>query len=91
MVSKKLKISLPLAMYTHEKVIVSSSLYIKGGVKITLISNISPPTQCISESCIKIKINSNFYFHHSSKGFMKALKAFIKPFETPQRSVKIKI
>ena len=27
----------------------------------------------------------------ASKGFMKALKAFIKPFEAPQRSVKIKI
>ena len=27
----------------------------------------------------------------SSKGFMKALKAFIKPFEVPQRSLKIKI
>ena len=27
----------------------------------------------------------------ASKGFMKALKAFIKPFERPQRSVKIKI
>ena len=26
-----------------------------------------------------------------SKGFMKALRAFIKPFEAPQRSVKIKI
>ena len=26
-----------------------------------------------------------------SKGFMKAFKAFIKPFEAPQRSVKIKI
>ena len=25
------------------------------------------------------------------KGFMKAYKAFIKPFEAPQRSVKIKI
>ena len=25
------------------------------------------------------------------KGFMKTLKAFIKPFEAPQRSVKIKI
>ena len=25
------------------------------------------------------------------KGFMKALKAFIKPFEVPQRSVKTKI
>ena len=27
----------------------------------------------------------------SSKGFMKAFKAFIKPFETPQRNVKINI
>ena len=27
----------------------------------------------------------------ASKGFMKALKAFIKYFEEPQRSVKIKI
>ena len=27
----------------------------------------------------------------TSKGFMKALKAIIKPFEAPQRSVKIKI
>ena len=27
----------------------------------------------------------------TSKGFMKAFKAFIKPFETPQKSVKIKI
>ena len=26
-----------------------------------------------------------------SKDFLKALKAFIKPFESPQRSVKIKI
>ena len=26
----------------------------------------------------------------ASKGFMKALKAFIKPFEAPQGSVKIK-
>ena len=27
----------------------------------------------------------------ASKGFIKALKAFRKPFEAPQRSVKIKI
>ena len=27
----------------------------------------------------------------ASKGFMKALKAFIKPFEAPQRSVKINL
>ena len=27
----------------------------------------------------------------ASKGFMKALMTFIKPFESPQRSIKIKI
>ena len=27
----------------------------------------------------------------ASEGFMKALKAFIKPFEVPQKSIKIKI
>ena len=35
-----------------------------------------------------------FFFlllYGASKGFMKALKAFLKPFEAPQRSVKIKI
>ena len=40
------------------------------------------------------KIKLIFYFHTSLwclKGFMKAFKAFIKPFEAPQRSVKIKI
>ena len=41
------------------------------------------------------KIKLNFYFHTSllcsaSKGFMKAFKVFIKPFEAPQRSVEIK-
>ena len=30
-------------------------------------------------------------FCGASQGFMKAFKAFIKPFEVPQRSVKIKI
>ena len=37
---------------------------------------------------------NNQYFallRGASKGFMKALKAFIKPFEVPQRSVKVKI
>ena len=40
----------------------------------------------------KDKIKSNFYFPTSlfvSKGFMKAFKVFTKPFEAPQRSVKI--
>ena len=50
------------------------------------------PAPCISESCIKIKINFNFtLLFDASKGFMKALKAFIKPFEASQRSVKIRI
>ena len=51
------------------------------------------PVLCISESCIEIKNNLNFYFHTSlcyPKGFMKALKAFIKRFEVARRSVKIK-
>ena len=42
------------------------------------------PAPCISESCIKIKIYLNFYFQTS-------FKAFIKPFDAPQRSAKIKI
>ena len=40
------------------------------------------------------EINLNFIFTlpcRASKGFMKALKALIKPFEAPQRSVKMKI
>ena len=40
------------------------------------------------------EINLNFIFTlpcRASKGFMKALMAFIKPFEAPQRSVKMKI
>ena len=52
------------------------------------------PVPCIIESCIEIKIKLNFYFHTSlgaSKSFRKAFKAFIKPFEAPQRSEKIKI
>ena len=48
----------------------------------------------IFESCIEIKIKLTFYFHTSLwclKRFMKAFKALIKPFEAPQKSVKIKI
>ena len=42
----------------------------------------------------KEKINWNFIFTllcGAAKGFMKALKAFIKPFEALQRGLKIKI
>ena len=55
---------------------------------------ITLPVPYISGSCSKTKIYLNFYFHTSLwrlKGFMKAFKVFIKPFEAPQRSVKIKI
>ena len=48
---------------------------------------------CISESCIEIKIKLNFYFHTSLwylKGFMEVFKTFIKPYEEPQISVKLK-
>ena len=40
------------------------------------------------------RIEKTIYFHNScggSKRFMKVLKAFRKPFEAPQRRVKIKI
>ena len=52
------------------------------------------PFLCIKEIYIKIKINLNFYLQTycgASKGFMKAFNAFMKPFEAPQGSLKIKI
>ena len=52
------------------------------------------PAPCISESCIKIKINLNFYFHTSLwclRRSYEGFKAIIKTFEAPQRSVKIQI
>ena len=52
------------------------------------------PIPCISKSCIKIKINLNFYFHTSLwclKRFYENLKGLHETFEAPQRSVKIKI
>ena len=52
------------------------------------------PPHCISENCIKRKINVNFCFHTSLwfiKRIYEGLKAFIKPFEAPQRSAKVKI
>ena len=50
------------------------------------------PVLCILESCIEAKVN--FFFSllcGASKGFMEAFKAFIKRFEAPLRSVKIKV
>ena len=54
---------------------------------ITLDIFLSLPDPFISESCIKIKINLNFLFSY----FFIVPKAFIKPFEATQKSVKIKI
>ena len=56
-----------------------------------VILTLSAPS--ISESCLNMKINLNFYFHTSLqclKRFFKAFQAFIKSFEAPQGSVKIK-
>ena len=45
---------------------------------------------CISESCVEVKIK--FLFWHFSVMPQKVLwRPFIKPFEAPQRSVKIKL
>ena len=52
------------------------------------------PAPCISESCLKMKIDLKFFFTllcGASRGFVKAFKAFIKPFEAQQSSVKVKI
>ena len=53
---------------------------------------VKPPVPFISESCIEIKIKLNFYFHTSlwclKRFYEGLLKALIKPFEAPQRSVK---
>ena len=60
----------------------------------TMFSLLILPVPNISESCTEIKIKLNVYLTllcGASKGLMKGLKAFIKPFEAPQRSVKIKI
>ena len=43
-----------------------------------------------SESCIKIKINLNFYFH-AFLWCLKRFNVFIKPFDALKGSVKVKI
>ena len=45
------------------------------------------PAPCTSEGCIKMQIN--FLFSHFT--VPQKVLAFIKPFEAPQRSEKIKI
>ena len=47
------------------------------------IASLTLPTPCISESCNKVKINSNFYFHTSLwclKRFYEGLKDLHKIF-----------
>ena len=53
--------------------------------------NLTLPAPCISESYIKEKLTYIFIFTFLcgiSKGALKDLKAFIKPFEAPQRILK---
>ena len=45
---------------------------------------------CISKSCLKNYINFFTLPFDALKSFMRAFKAFIKPFEAPKRSMKIK-
>ena len=57
----------------------------------TLFQYLTLPAPILDE---EKKINLNFYFHTSLwclRRFYEGLKAFIKPSEAPQRSVKIKI
>ena len=66
-----------------------------GRVSIKEFAGLTLPTQCISESYVKMKINLIVLFSHffvvPQKYLWRPLKVFIKPFEAPQRSVKIKI
>ena len=61
--------------------------------KLTERTKVPKLTENGNFECIVFSFN-NFYFRTSFwylKRVMKAFKAFIKPFEAPQKSVKIKI
>ena len=73
---------------------------ISRGIEVTSLPQIHLTLNdpCISESCIETKIKLNFYFHffvvpHKVlwRLFYEGFMAFIKPFEVPQKSVKIEI
>ena len=50
------------------------------------------PPRAFQKVVLNYQLTHIFTFlRGASKGFMKAFKAFIKPFEAPQRRVKIKI
>ena len=58
------------------------------------LPSLTLPAQCISENFIKIKLTYIYIFtllYGVSKCFTKAFQAFMKPFEVPQGSLKIKI
>ena len=60
----------------------------------SLLSHLTLPSLCISERCIKMKINLNLYFHTSLWCFTRLyedLKGLHKPIEAPRRSVKKKL
>ena len=60
-------------------------------VECNLIKNLILPAQCIWESCTIFKINLNVFIFTLLYGVSKDfIKAFIKSFESPQRSVKTK-
>ena len=62
--------------------------------KMDISATLILPTTCIQKFVLKQKLTYMFIFTllcGASKGFMTAFKAFIKPFEAPQRSEKIKI
>ena len=81
------KILINISTSKQEAIVFSifDELYLKTNCLCSLILTLNGP--CISESCIEIKIKVNVYFDTS----LWCLKRFMKPFEAPQRSAKIKI
>ena len=59
--------------------------------RVTVLKFYSFPPLLFQKVVLKQKNNVFTLLCGASKGFMKAFKAFIKPFEAPQRNVKIKI
>ena len=89
---------LPLAIYLsgYDLFKMSCFSYISMVTNLDILYSVSPWRNYMIPSRPnpgrREKINLNFYFHTSLwclKRFYEDLKAFIKPFEAPQRSVKI--
>ena len=67
---------------------------IQGDFQICIIVPLTATVPSVSKKNLKYNLAYIFTFRRlcgTSKGFMKAVKVFIKPFEVRQRSVKIKI